>query len=163
MLKTQAIDPPMTGNEIIHFISVKMTLQHRKQAQHRRTEEASGTGSRGMCGRRMRTLPHLPPLSSRTSQRAVRAPPMPAEANLRVRTLRFQCRQWTSSWRRCTGCNPPARRTQPASGRCRAARLHRKCQLASTARSKADQTARAAAMSATGGIVITVMMTRAAR
>ena len=34
MLKVQAIDPLMTADEIIDFISEKMTLQHRREAQH---------------------------------------------------------------------------------------------------------------------------------
>ena len=34
MLKIQAIAPQMTADEIIDFISEKMTLQHRKEAQH---------------------------------------------------------------------------------------------------------------------------------
>ena len=34
MLKVQAIDPRLTADEIINFISEKMTLQHRKEAQH---------------------------------------------------------------------------------------------------------------------------------
>ena len=34
MLKVHAIDPPMTADETIDFISKMMTLQHRKEAQH---------------------------------------------------------------------------------------------------------------------------------
>ena len=34
MLKVQAIDPRMTADEIIVFISEKMKLQHRREAQH---------------------------------------------------------------------------------------------------------------------------------
>ena len=34
MLKVQAIDPRMTADEIIDLVSDKMTLQHRKEAQH---------------------------------------------------------------------------------------------------------------------------------
>ena len=41
--------------------------------------------------------------------------------------------------------------------------MHRCCHSASTARSTADQTPRAAAMSATGRILITDVITRAAR
>ena len=57
-----------------------------------RTEDASETGSRGTFGRRMRTSPNLPPLPDKTSRRAVAAPPMLAQASLRVRTLRLECR-----------------------------------------------------------------------
>ena len=34
MLKVQAVDPGMTADENIDFTSEKMTLQHRKEAQH---------------------------------------------------------------------------------------------------------------------------------
>ena len=147
----------MTADEIIDFISEKMTLQTRKEAQH------PDRGGRGMFRRRMQTSPNLPPLSRRTSRRTVAAHPMPVEAHLRVHILRVECRRWTPSWRKCTGCSPPARRTQPASGRSRAAGVRRRCHSAINARSTADQTARAAAMSATGRIVITAMITCAAR
>ena len=75
-----------------------------------RTDEASRSGSRRMFGRQMRTAPNMPPLQNRTDQRALAAPPMPADASLSVCTLRCECRQWTPSWRRCMGCSPPASR-----------------------------------------------------
>ena len=162
MLKVQAIDPRMTAEVIIDLVSEKMTLQHRKERSIR-TEEASETSSRGMFGRQIRTSPNLPLLWSRTSRRAVAAHLMPVQAILRVRTLSLECRRWTPSLRKCTGCSPPARRTQPASGRSRVAGIRRRCHSASTATNTADRRARAAAMSCTGRIVITAMITRAAR
>ena len=162
MQQVGAMDPPMTADEIIHLISERMTLQHHNEAQRQEPGD-NETGSRGMLGRQMRTSPNLPPLSGGTSQRAVAVHSMPVEANLRVCCLRLVPRRWTPSWRNCTGCSPPARRMQPASGKSRAAGILPRCHSASTARVMADQMARAAAMSLTGRYVITAMIRRAAR
>ena len=103
MLTVEAIDPGITADEIVDFISKKMTLQHRKEVQHQET------GNQGMSNRRIQTSLGPPPMPNLTDQRVVAARPMRAQVNLRVSTLRFKWRQWMPYWRRYMACSPPAR------------------------------------------------------
>ena len=111
LLKVRAIDSRMPADEIIYFISKKMTLQHRKEAQHQ---------DRG--GERSWQLKDFWQMAADVTETATPVKQdMPkgsggasdaSGGNLRVRTLSLECRRWTPSWRKCTGCSPQGMRMQ---------------------------------------------------
>ena len=162
MLRVEAIDPRMTADEISDFISHKITLQHRKEAQHQERG-----GQRNWQPRDVRQTdadaaePATPPNENKPKGSGSASDASEGKPQGLYREVGVQAVE--PSWRRCTGSSPPARPTQPASGRSRAAGVRGRCHSASTARNTADQMATAAGMFATGKLVITAMITHAAR